>query len=47
LGGGAGLSSTGDPATARGGGRRMAEKIGRSWVAVSADSGIDHSGLPA
>src|SRR5438105_4305506 len=24
----------------------MAEKIGRSWVAVSADSGTDHSGLP-
>jgi len=33
-------------ATARGGGRREAEKIGRSWVTVSAESGTDHNGLP-
>src|ERR1041385_4359444 len=34
------------PATTRGGGRRDAEKIGRSWVAVSAESGTDHNGFP-
>ena len=36
----------GGPATARGGGRLEAEKIGRSWVAVSTDSGMDQSGFP-
>ena len=34
------------PATARGGGRREAEKIGRSCVAVSTESGTDQSGFP-
>lgn len=46
FGGGAWASSIGAAATARGGGRRVAEKIGRSWVPVSADSGTDQSGLP-
>src|SRR5204862_3811757 len=36
-----------DATTARCGGRREAEKIGRSWVADNTDSGTDHSGLPA
>ena len=36
----------GGAATARCAGRREAEKIGRSWVAVSAESGTDHSGFP-
>src|SRR4051794_38507111 len=43
---GAAAGSMRGPATARGGGRRDAEKIGRSCVAVSTDSGTDHSGLP-
>src|SRR5437868_9650455 len=34
------------PANTRGGGRRDAEKTGRSWVAVSAESGTDHNGFP-
>ena len=44
-GGGAATCSAG-ATTARCGGRREAEKIGRSWVADSAESGMDHSGLP-
>src|ERR1700730_19471482 len=42
-GGGAGTTATG--ATASCGGRREAENIGRSRVAVSADSGMAQSGL--
>src|SRR5438552_969750 len=43
---GADANST-DATTARCGGRREAEKIGRSWVADNTDSGTDHRGLPA
>jgi len=42
---GAEASSTG-ATTAGCGGRREAEKIGRSCVTVNTESGIDHSGLP-
>lgn len=35
-----------DPQPQRGGGRRDAEKTGRSRVTLSAESGMDHSGFP-
>jgi hypothetical protein len=44
-GGGAAAASTG-ATTARCGGRREAEKMGRSWVAGRDESGIAESGLP-